>query len=376
MYNEKYKLPFIIIVSVILFSGCKKRDTMVTNKTVNRAVLVYMAANNDLRTDAINCINRMEAGVSGNNNLLVFIKTTSEASYILKIKHDNTDEIVSDTIMYYGGENTSDPQFLSKVIMDARKLAPAESYGLVLWSHASSWAPPTGIRTKSFGEDRGSDMDIIAMKDALPTDLSYLIFDACSMGSVESVYELRNNAAYIIASPTEVLSSSYPYEQIIQNLFGDENDLKVVAQKFMDYYKGQKGDYASATVSLIKTEGLMLLAQYAKGLLDNEMPGENFNSTQVQRLDFDSKTRVPAYDLADFLRHNYSEESCHIILEQLNKVVLFKDHTTSFLGGSIMTFCGLSVYLPEKNDSFKSYYSRLEWFGGSGWYHLFGDTLQ
>lgn len=76
------------------------------------------------------------------------------------------------------------------------------------------------------------------------------------------------------------------------------------------------------------------------------------------------------------LRHNYSEETYRSIADQLNKVVLFKDNTDSFLGGAIKTFCGLSVYLPQENDSFKNYYDRLDWYRSGGWYNLFGVALQ
>lgn len=365
----------IIVLVVCFFCNCKK-EVIENPAMVDQMVLVYMAANNDLRGDAINCINHMEAGYTGTGNLLVYIKTASENSYILKIRHDDTERIVSDTIATYASENSSDPQFLSRVVEDARRLGPAAAYGLVLWSHASSWAPPLGVRVKSFGEDRGVDMDIMDLKQALPADFSYIIFDACSMASIEAIYELRGNAKYILASPTEVLSTSYPYREIVPYLFGGESELKVVGQKFMDYYQSLSGDYASATVSLIATGELELFAQRTKALFDAKIPPQDFNIEAIQRLDFDPTSRVPAYDFLDFLDHNYETEDYALIAEQLEKVVLFKANTSNFLNSPIRKFSGISIYLPRAYEDFQDYYSQLAWYRDGGSYHLFNAIGQ
>src|SRR5690606_447791 len=133
------------------------------------------------------------------------------------------------------------------------------------------------------------------LRDVLPSDFEYIIFDACSMASIKVVYELRNNAQYILASPTEVLSSSYPYGQIVPYLFGGKDGLIKIGQTFMNYYLSFEGEYASATVSLIDTHHLPLLAQETKALLNLKNLKAGFNKSAVQRLDFDPTARVPAY---------------------------------------------------------------------------------
>ncbi len=364
---------YSFFLSILLLCNCKK-DIPKESPTVDRMVLIYMAANNDLREDAIICLNKMEAGLNaGNQKLLVFIKTETDYSFILRIKSDKNTKIVSDTIWRYSNENAANPIFLSQVIKDARNLSSAEYYGLVLWSHASSWAPSaaTSARTKSFGEDRGVEMDIIDMKNALPADFSYIIFDACSMASIEAIYELKDKAKYILASPTEVLSTSYPYEKIIPHLFGGVDQLKLIAKEFMSYYRSMNGDFSSATISLINTQELLPLAKHMKALLDVKEPKSDFNISNIQRLDFDGKTKVPAYDFLDFLQKNYDNNDYIVVYNQLNKAILYKDNTSSFLGRPINTFCGLSIYLPRENDVFKNYYSGLDWYTSGGSYNLF-----
>src|SRR5690606_451936 len=252
-----------VLVLMIFLCACKK-DHENEPTYADRMVLIYIAANNDLKDEAVNSVNELESAYQAGINLLVYLKISPESSVILKVKSDNTSKIVSDTVAIYGNENSSDPDFLAKVVNDARRISPASSYGLVLWSHASSWAPPLGVRLKSFGYDSGMEMDIVDLKKALPSDFQYIIFDACSMASIEAIYELRNNARYILASPTEVLSSSYPYGQIVPYLFGGKNELIKIGQSFINYYQSLGGEYASATVSLIDTEALPALAQKTK----------------------------------------------------------------------------------------------------------------
>lgn len=368
-YCLKALLTLIVVIGL---QGCKKPNITASKPIINKMVLVYVAANNNLKLDALRSINLMEQGAKLiNGNLLVFVKTTSNSSYLLKIKYDNSDKIISDTIKSYTNRNTSDPAFLKEVIADSRQLSPALSYGLVMWSHATSWTPPSNIKTKSFGSDNNQEMDIIDFKNAIPSDFEYIMFDACSMGSAEVIYELKDKARYILSSPSEVLSTSFPYDKITPLLFGNSEDLKMICKKFIEYYENLSGLYASATVSLVDTKELDALVTETKKLLDNVKTKPDFNITQIQRMDFEIDARVPAYDFLSFLEQNFTSNQLNSIRAQLNKAVMYTEHTNFFFSTPINTFSGLSVYLPRKNDSFAQYYSNLSWYKSSGWNNLF-----
>ena len=124
----------IILVAIMLMYGCEKGSESELEFT-DQMVLIYIAANNDLKPEALASVNELERGYRDGLNLLVYLKTSSEVSVILKVKADDTPNIGSDTIAIYVNENSSDPYFLSRVVNDARKLSPASSYGLVLWSY-------------------------------------------------------------------------------------------------------------------------------------------------------------------------------------------------------------------------------------------------
>jgi hypothetical protein len=124
------------------------------------------------------------------------------------------------------------------------------------------------LKTRSFGDDNSKSMDVQQLKSALPANLDFLIFDACSMASVEVLYELRNVAPYILASPTEVLSVGMPYHQIGRLLYTPDvkTGLTETAKAYVEYYRQKSGLEQSATFSVIDTKQLPLLAQETKKL--------------------------------------------------------------------------------------------------------------
>ena len=369
--NTGFPLKQVVIFFFFMtFLACKKDPVDPEPVIPERSVLIYIGANNNLHDDALITVKKIVEGAKAvpNGSLVVYLRTQFNSS-LLKISTGKSNVRI-DTVKNYTSGNSSDPAFLSEVIKDARACAPARSYGLVLWSHATSWAPADKVSTESFGSDDFREMDIKDLKNALPEDWEYIMFDACSMAAVEVVYELKDKAKYILASPAEVLSSSFPYDKILPHLFEQEEGLKTVARKFIDYYNEQSGLYASATVALIKVHEIEKMASLTKELLEKKKPVFPYNPDKLQSMDFD-EGGLAAYDFISFLENNYPEADLQPLKEQLEKVVLFKDHTPNFFDIPIKNYCGLSIYTPVANDPFKSYYSTLNWSSASDWYLLF-----
>lgn len=365
-------LSTILLTACLQFS-CKKSNDLPEKSKANKMVLVYMDANNDLRYEALNSINRMEKGAKEIDGiLLVYIKTSSVRSYLLKIRHDeDLNRITSDTLKVF--ENpVSDAEFLKDVVKYTQSEHPAETYGLVLWSHATSWAPATPVKTKSFGRDNGKEMDIIDLKNALPNNFEFIIFDACSMGGVEVLYEFRQKAKYIIASPAETLAESFPYQTITPLLFRSSDQLNHIAKAYYDYYNAYSGDLQSATVVLVQTAELDTLAFAMKSLMMNRKNyGDKLVSEDVQRLDFTLGFPVANYDFGEFLNKNFQPVDRTDVYKKLNKAILYKAATPNFLGINIKSFSGVTCYIPSINDSNINYYKRLQWYASAGIYVLF-----
>jgi hypothetical protein len=361
----KYDVIFLVIF-LIVFVGCNKEADL-PDFTVNRTVIVYMAADNDLSGDALVDLEEMQRGYTETGvTLVVLADVAGEVPYLLRI-----DETGGQKIKIYPEFNSVDAKVLAEVIREIIDLYPAQEYGLILWSHGTSWLP-AGLRLKSFGEDGGRQMDIIDLAAALPLRFDFILFDACLMGAVEVAYELKDKTDCLIASSTETIYEGFPYDLIIPELLAPEVNLTRVAQKYFDYYDGLRGAYRSATISVTDTYGLDALAE-ATALVIGDTPFNmaNFDRTAVQRLDVYNEQYV--FDFLDFTAKAFPQANLMALREQLNKTVTYKAHTPRFIEEyDINTYCGLSCYIPhpQRND-LNTYYQQLKWCKAAGFSQLF-----
>lgn len=354
----------------MFFFSCRKDDPIVQPKSkYEHTIIVIMEANNNLRQYALDNINDMElAGNSFKNAaVLVYLRSNNDEAILLRIKYDqNLKVIASDTIKKYSISNSS-PQQLQTAIYDAKELFPAETYGLILWSHGTSWAPPTPrrIETRSFGEDQGKQMDIIELQNSIPTGFEYIIFDACNMASIEVLWEFKEKADYIIASPTEVLASGFPYGKVLPYLTSKEPDLKNVAAQYFEHYKSFSGQMQSASVTLINTKELAKLSNLCADLYSNNKAVGLPSRDNVQRLDYTVDFPVPSFDFVNYLEMNFPLSQLASIKNQLEKTIIYKNATENFLGKPILYFSGLTCFIPETNDIYLQYYRTLTWYKDS-----------
>ena len=139
----------------------------------------------------------------------------------------------------YQIRNSVDVSKMKEVINTAFSEYPAQSYGLVLWSHGEGWLAKSQNKTRWWGQDGGSNyMDISELKDVLRNapHLSFLLFDACFMQSVEVVYELKEHADYIIGSPTEIPAPGAPYQKVVPAMFANNASATDIAKAYFEFY--------------------------------------------------------------------------------------------------------------------------------------------
>ena len=350
----------IAFLFFFIFSACQKDE--ITKDPDARTIIVYMAADNNLFDHAPVCLQQMEQGFSETGvNLIVFIAQLTETPRLLEI-HPGKETLVKS----YPELNSADPAVLNEILQDAIDLYPAREYGLILWSHGTSWLP-AGSTLRSFGNDRGAQMNIPDLAESLPVKFNFILFDACLMGSVEVAYELKDKTDCIIASPAEIIYDGFPYDEIIPQLIQPEIDYNAVAQSYFDYYNTQQGAYQSATVSVIKTGYLPDLATGMKQLCEsNPVNLQAFDRTSVQRLDVYEEQYT--FDLLDFVDKIFPDANKADFINQLNKVVLYKNYTPQFiLEYDINTCCGLSCYIPlPGRDDLNAYYKSLKWYRDAG----------
>lgn len=377
-FFKTFKYPIFAALIICIASCNKSKDT---KPDLQRTVIVYMAADNDLYNYAISNINDMEAAMGNfNGRLIVYLDPPADADrpepYIMEIRHDKARTIQSPVVKTYPEHNSASAVVMEQVIRDIIDIYPAESYGLILWSHGTGWiAQGTygpmlrsllhGIMpdVKTFAKDNssGDEIDLRDLAEHLPVRFDFIMFDVCLMGGVEVMYELRNKADYIIASAAEVLADGFPYEQTIPCLFGSEEQLIRAAQNYMNHYNAQSGAFRSATISITKTAELNALHDRVRELVRTRAAQRNImDKTAIQK--YDRLVRTIFFDLEDFIERLCHDADLSAFRSQLSKTVIYKAHTPAFLNTfDITRSCGLSCYIPSASAVHDLDYDLMEW---------------
>lgn len=256
------------------------------------------------------------------SRLLLYIQPTTELSVLIEYSFDYESQASrADTLRRYEGRSSLDKDHIVEVITDLKTLAPAKKYGMVLGSHGGGWVPacysdlksnesdsgsadiwshnrpsmqqndwliksPGAEATRWFGEHDGQTADIATWKAAFeeaPVKFDYLIFDACFMSNVEALYELRNAADEILASPCEIMGRGICYTTALPYLFEDEGrtaNLVGFARDFYNFYSTTTTTRQSGCMALTRCGELDALAEAMRAVTSG--PTNKVNSSELQ----------------------------------------------------------------------------------------------
>ena len=273
---------------VLLLAGCGGDTPKPLESKPFRTVLIYIAANNNLSSEAYNNIDQIENSIGEvDGNLIVYARLPNSNAALYQISNKNGQRQKL-KIKEYGNHNSSDPTVMRQIITEVYESHKAESYGLILWSHATGWIPANigSVKLKSFGNDGGAEMDIKDLNAALPSNVfDFIMFDACSMSSVEVLYEIKDKAKYFIASPGEVISNGMPYNKMVNDLFVKGTDSYIsIAKKYFEHYNSLSGNFQSATISVVDASKLQKIADLTKQTFQTQNPiFVDYNRDQIQR---------------------------------------------------------------------------------------------
>lgn len=299
---------FITIFCSIIAISCGSSDEPGNKQEPKRTVLVYMVADNTLgNTYDTQDLKEMTEAVSkdclNGGRLIVYHSrpgtNRGNAPQLLDITKDGIvtlKDYPDDPSIY-----SVSPERIGEVIADTKRLAPADDYGLVLWSHANGWIEyADDFRARSFGDDRSRHITIGGLASALEgTYFSFIYFDCCLMGNIEVAYEFRHLTPQIVASPTELSVSGMPYNLNVPEFFavGTPNML-LAAQNTYDWYaSGQNGDNRCQMV-VINTEPIDRLAAATRDIF-MKLDDYPADAQGIQGYGYD--TKCWSYDMKDYI---------------------------------------------------------------------------
>ena len=372
-----------LAMALTLFS-CKKAETeeIVVVKRP-KTVLLYMVANNNLSYDAENSISRLQNGYipAEEGNLLVYKHCAGMDPVLLHIKKGEEGTVVADTAYRFPPRVSATKSALTQALNVTQALFPADSYGLILWSHGTGWIPPLASSSyaaqeqrsgscpeRTFGLDGKVELEIRDLAQAIPYKLSFMLMDACFMGGIETAYEVKDSVDYYIGSPAEILTESFPYHKIMQHIFKSTPDYAAVCKEYYDYYNAKTGSVRSATVALMDCSKLAEVAEVAKRVFDQY--GESIASLDLSLLQpyFRGSSSKYFYDLKDLVDAIADASLSAEFAAALERAVPYKAATPYFIELPIRSFCGVSTYVPGNPADTKlaDYYKQYKWNQATG----------
>lgn len=376
---------------LIALSSCSSShdepDPEPPTRDVESATLIYMVASNNLSYNAANDLSEIIKAAeyidTEVNRIFLFQRGISSipGSYtsLWEIVNRNGAVEMVELKSYSDELSVVSPYFFTNVIADFTNIAPAKSYGLFLWSHASGWLPGKTEKApqKSFGDDKGLSINIESLAEAIPDNLfRYIWCDCCFMGNIETQYALRNKAAYIVASPTEIMAEGAPYDIILPYVAASEPDIIGAAKKEFEYYSSPQVSSLGFTISVTNCSKLDNVASEAAQLLGGQYPFisvsplQKYGSTQAVLPDNHYKG-VTFYDFGHTFR-SYAEVlgvNFAGFEQALYDAVIYKAATPKFRNIVIApeTFSGLTVNVPldptsySHNETLDEFYRSLSW---------------
>lgn len=286
----------------------------------------------------------------------------------------------------------TDPAVMKEVFTDMQIVAPSDSYGLILGSHASGWMKGNSVQSKAFGDDDGYNIDIPdlagVLKNSFSEKLDFVLFDACMMGTAEVGYELKEVTSYCIASVMETPALGFPYKQVFSYLYSENIDYSAVCHEFISF---NKVNNAWGTCAVMNCSQMENLANAVKAKLSEWKDALSSVSMQnVQQYGVGSY-RYFSYDVLDFFRELGGKsgvaeidlnEAIASVQNALNETVIAKECIPNPSNSSFRVdearFCGIGMYIPkEVNDyvpdniswnNWNDYYKQsISWYHASGW---------
>ncbi len=410
-----YQLSILLLVAVCLV-GCKKpTPTPPPVDPDSKVFIMYDNIDDNLGrpfTDNVNAAGRAVAAgalIEG-QRVVVFHRWQPDGSVIYELVRDKSAKEgfrKQELKKYKSNEmNTLSKETIAAVVGKIRDLAPANHYGLAFGSHGMGWLPksstvsvsrkvatPGEIAEKPFAEfwevpensmtrylaNNSEKIDIGDFADGLDGEegdrweWDFILFDDCFMASVEALYEIRHLAHYFIASPTEIMMYGFPYDRVVKVLFNDWTNLAGVADAFVEAYRAKdEDDYPNATVAVVQANQLDALATTVKNL--NLTENELTSVDGIQYYEGYSRPGHVFFDIDGYLRVIRKDtEPYRMFKAQLERTVVFKDHTEKFYSGyprSLGTkieikegYSGLNVFIPWSGTApLFSMYRQTAWY--------------
>ena len=245
--NEKALAFFLCLL--FLFTGCSLSSPKgiimdITPEPKKLTLMVYMAADNELESNALKNLKAMEKADYEGINVLVLLDRSEgydetdgdwTDTRLFEVVHDsgNGNNIISKRLdcpplglssSVQTELDTGDMTVLERFIEFCKESYEAEKYALIIWGHGGGWS------SFAFDDRTLTAMSVKNLGRAVEgKNLCVIGFDTCCGGAIENIYELKDAASYITASPGMTPSEGWNYKMLLEELDDDDIEPKDIA---------------------------------------------------------------------------------------------------------------------------------------------------
>ncbi|MCR5270082.1 MAG: hypothetical protein K6D91_03570 [Prevotella sp.] len=401
---------FICLITLCTYTACSQdddeSDPFYPNREYQRTVLVYISGENRLCTFINGELKEMCEGSKKLNDsqaLVVYVDnaSSSEKPFLARIENG----ALTDRYDFVSDSLSSDPCVMSNILNYVSHRYPANEYGLVLWGHGSGWLKEDSIANsrRAYGIDNGNNtytdvgpwINIPTLAEILRKwghQLRFILNDCCYAQCIESAYELRHVADYIIGSPAEIPGIGAPYDQLTPTLFGTTpNFYEDIVNSYFNQtitikVNANESYIARVALSVIKTSELPSLANATRLILDKI---DLQNSQKLNGLlyygmyEYLPEMRMvdTFYDINDFFLNKADTEDYNGWKEVFDRAVVYRVYDkwqtlylplSNFDLLSEQRYGGVSMYVPQQRTNTNFYNVCAEYIKNYEWYYAAG----
>lgn len=331
------------------------------------------------------------------SRVLLFYSDTYDHSTLYDLQYDATKRTVSRVALKeYTGLTYNSDEGIADILNEVKQKAYALNYAMIIgghgcgWTYADDWEnypnyarPRIGSSTSAsantntdnfsgiqFGTDpnkpltrffgsvsmRNGSIDIATLANGIKQSgikMQYILFDACYMGNVETAYELKDVANYVISSSSEVLADGMPYRSLWSYLNSATPNYTSIVSTVINYYQTHNKPYVN--VAAIDCRQLDNLASVMKEINNQYTLDASIKLDSIQPLDgfsphlfYDLKVYVDSLHPSGYLLSQFntqlnatvkSAESTDYVITALNP------NRTEYI--RIKSYCGMSISDPS-----------------------------
>ncbi len=327
-------LPIPYFEEKFSFEVTPVADSVTLTKPMkNWTFMVYMSGDCNLEGAAVHDMNEMETiGSSDEVNIVVQLdriagEDTSNGDWedckrFYVEKDDDFATITSPIVQEMGEPNMGDPETLINFTTWVKDNYPAQNYALVLWNHGGAfWGVCWDDTNGDYLNMANLSYALKKTKEYYGKKLNVVGFDACLMGELEVLYEIKDYCDYAVgAEPTEP-GDGWPYELILPPLVHNpampptELCKEIVNDYIMSYTDGKDDPSDTAGVTMAAYDmNKFEDAWYAFNIFSIHLAANarkynellrwvrsrttGFDPAHVAFLDI---TNYPMYDVGDFM---------------------------------------------------------------------------